>query len=399
LAESGQYRIHPALLDACLQPVVVALPASESNGATQTYLPQRLESYRVFRSPADQLWSRVTIRERRGDGTEVTADIDVMDSDGNRVAEIRALVLRRAERKAFEQLDHEIGQWLHEIRWEEAPLLPEVAKQSGAEPKGSWLILEDESGVGKSLASRLKARGEECILVSAQKEFEERGREDFAINAGRPEDFQKLLQHSGSSPQTPLRGVVYLWPLNASQASFADLERMRTEIEEGCGGLLHLIKALVAGATPMTGNLWIVTRGVQSLQVDSGVGSMAQAPASALGSTIGLEYPEIHSARIDLDPNFSDSEIDLLLQEILHERDEGEVAFRSGRRYVARLATCDAVAREQQNQSQAEPPTSLRPLRRASWTISPCVPRSGALRLRARSRSKCTRRESDSGTF
>ena len=370
LAESGQYRIHPALLDACLQPVVAALPANESNAATQTYLPQRLESYRVFRSPADQLWSRVTVRERRGDGSEITADIDIVDSDGNRVAEIRGLVLRRAERNAFVALDQEIGQWLHEIRWEEAPLLSGakesvsaalpglagVAKQADAEPKASWLILEDESGVGKSVASRLKARGEECILVSAQKEFDERGQGDFAINAGRPEDFQKLLQRIGCSPHTPLRGVVYLWPLSASQSSFANLERLRGEIEEGCGGLLHLIKALVAGATPMTGNLWIVTRGVQPLHMDSGVGSMAQAPASALGSTIGLEYPEIHSARIDLDPNSSDSEIDLLLQEILDERDEDEVAFRSGRRYVARLATCDAVAGEQKNQFQAETP-------------------------------------------
>ena len=360
LAESVQYRIHPALLDACLQPVVVALPTSDSTGAAQTYLPQRLESYRVYRRPGEELWTRVTIRERRGDGTEVAADIDVVDSDGNRVAEIRALVLRRAERKAFEQLDQEIGQWLHEIRWKETqplgieetasatlPSQGKVAKNAEAEPEGSWLILGDEGGVGKSLASRLKARGEECILVAASNEFEERGLGEFAINAGRPEEFEKLLQRCGFSPQRPLRGVVYLWPLSASQGSFADLERLRTEIEEGCGGLLHLIKALVGGTNPLTRNLWIVTRGVQPLHMASGVGSLAQAPATALGSTIGLEYPEIHCARIDLDQQSSESEIDLLLREVLHERDEDKVAFRSGRRYVARIAACGVVEEKQ----------------------------------------------------
>ena len=365
LVESSQYRIHPALLDACLQPVVAALSAGESNGAPQTYLPQRLESFRVYRSPGDRLWSRVTVRERRDEGTEVTADIDVVDYDGNRVAEIRALVLRRAERKAFDQLDQEIGQWLHEIRWEVAQPLTDLEENVSAtlpgrgkkaEPKGSWLILEDEGEAGKSLASRLKARGEECILVSAGSEFEERDPGDFVINPSRPEEFQKLLQRCGCSPQTPLHGVIYLWPLSASQGSFADLERLRTEIDEGCGGLLHLTKALVGGATPLTPNLWIVTRGAQLLQMDSGVGCLAQAPASALGSTIGLEYPEVHCARIDLDPHSSEGEVDLLLREVLYERDEDQVAFRSGHRYVARLAPCGAVAHEQQKPAEAETP-------------------------------------------
>jgi NADPH:quinone reductase-like Zn-dependent oxidoreductase/acyl carrier protein len=97
------------------------------------------------------------------------------------------------------------------------------------------------------------------------------------------------------------------------------------------------VKALVSGGSPLTNNLWIVTRGAQSVDSETALTSLSQSPTAALGSTIGLEYPELHCARVDLDPVACTDEVQTLLEEIRNEKDENLVAVRHGRRFVARL--------------------------------------------------------------
>ncbi len=109
------YRIHPAMLDAFLQPVALLLPPA------QTYLPQRLESFRLFRSPMGRAWSHVALRPGSGDDSEVAVDIDVVDGEAQKICEIRGLVLRQASRKALTPLDQEdLSEWLYELNWEES---------------------------------------------------------------------------------------------------------------------------------------------------------------------------------------------------------------------------------------------------------------------------------------
>ena len=203
--------------------------------------------------------------------------------------------------------------------------------------KGIWLIFDDRGGVGKGLETALKSDGEGCVFVSAGKKFENRGQGQFEIDASCPEHFPRLLQEAGCSNESTLNGVVYLWPLNDSSGSFQSWESLKGKIQKGCGSLLHLVKALVSGGSPLTNNLWIVTRGAQSVDSETALTSLSQSPTAALGSTIGLEYPELHCARVDLDPVASADEVQTLLEEVRNEKDENLVAVRHGRRFVARL--------------------------------------------------------------
>jgi acyl transferase domain-containing protein/NADPH:quinone reductase-like Zn-dependent oxidoreductase/SAM-dependent methyltransferase/acyl carrier protein len=130
LAETEPYRIHPAFLDACLQPIAVVLP----DAGTQTYLPHRLESFRLFLPPPDRVWSYVALRNSvGGDNDAVVADIDVLNDEGQKVCEVRGLVLRRARRDDITPLQQEdLKDWLYELDWEETPRRIGEAAQSAS---------------------------------------------------------------------------------------------------------------------------------------------------------------------------------------------------------------------------------------------------------------------------
>ena len=224
---------------------------------------------------------------------------------------------------------------------------------------GTWLVFDDADGVGAGLRTALESRGKGCILVSAGDAYEKRDDQHFEINPDCLEDFQKLLQQTAYSKDSAIDGIVYLWPLKDRSNSFEGLKNLKHRIREGCGGVVNLVKALVSGGTPPTKNLWIVTRGVHSINSESGLASLSQSPASAVGSTISLEYPEMHCVRLDLAPVGPPNEAELLLNEILSGTDESLVAFRDEHRLVARLVRSEADSQSSQKHAKVSEPYQL----------------------------------------
>ena len=201
---------------------------------------------------------------------------------------------------------------------------------------GTWLVFDDSNGTGKSLQTALTSSGRSCILVAGGYAYTKHDDEHFEINPHCPEHFRQLLQQV-LARESALEGVVYLWPLKACSDAAERWEILKGRIEEGCGGILHLTKALVSGGAPPAKNLWIVTRGAYAVNPDVGVAALAQSPASAVGSTISLEYPEIRCVRLDLAAADSANETELLLREVMAGADDSLVAFRGERRFTAKL--------------------------------------------------------------
>jgi acyl transferase domain-containing protein/NADPH:quinone reductase-like Zn-dependent oxidoreductase/SAM-dependent methyltransferase len=141
LAGTEPYRIHPAFLDACLQPVAALLP----DASAATYLPHRLESFKLFIPPPDQVWSHIALRHSvGGDNDAVVADIDVFDDEGQKVCEVRGLVLRQARRDDIVSSEQEnLQDWLYELAWEETPRRITAVAQSAAFLPGPARIADE----------------------------------------------------------------------------------------------------------------------------------------------------------------------------------------------------------------------------------------------------------------
>ncbi len=96
LAGAEQYWLHPVLLDASFQVLAAAVDQGGSEG---TFVPVKIDRVTVYRRPPAELLCRSRVRagaeNARG---SITADIDLFTPDGQRVATVEGLGLRRISR-------------------------------------------------------------------------------------------------------------------------------------------------------------------------------------------------------------------------------------------------------------------------------------------------------------
>ncbi len=120
LLEVKNYRIHPAVLDACLQVVGAAFPEI---GENITYLPMGIESVSVIGHPGGAIWVHAQTRQQVFNEPTLRADLIVFAENGERLASIQGLILARASRSAFAKINpQQLRRWLYQVEWKAQPL-------------------------------------------------------------------------------------------------------------------------------------------------------------------------------------------------------------------------------------------------------------------------------------
>lgn len=278
---------YAVLLDNGFQ-VLTRLRKGDDDGSA-VYLPVGVSELRLRASSVDTgNWAHGKLVS--SDENDVETDLRILAGDGNPVLELRGV---RARRFAMD----DCSDWFHDIEWIESP------RPADADPNmvARWIVFSDRTGFGDELCSLIRQRGEDCVQVFAD------------------EDFQRLFENIGRGPF----GIVYLWSLDASPDDLNEARKLT------CGGLLHLVQSL-AGSQ----QLWLVTRGAQAVAKDDDVSGLAQSMTWGLGKVIGIEHSELKCTRIDLE---STSQASDLWNELQTSTNEEEIAFRNGSRFVSRL--------------------------------------------------------------
>lgn len=218
--------------------------------------------------------------------------------------------IERIVRCLIEQHVEELpGGDLYQLEWRAAD--PERAAPARY---GSCLIFGDSDGAGDALARELRARGRRCTVAYSDSSTLD-GRDGEVIDPSDAAGFARLVAQVDSP-----RDVVYLWGLDSTESALI--------------GLLHLVKALAGGA-PSDMRLFVVTRNAVGPGARGAPVELAQAPLWGLGRVIALEHPDLWGGLIDLDRESTPD----LLADVCNGSTRGEqLAFRSGKRYVARLA-------------------------------------------------------------
>jgi myxalamid-type polyketide synthase MxaB len=165
--DSAPYQWHPALLDACFQVLMAALPP-----LSETYLPVGCQRLTVWARPSDEIWSYAKVRSVTSEekGT-LTADLQLFSKEGQLYGEIVGLQLKRANRQAVLGKPR-WAEWLYKVVWQADEKGSEMADGS-KEPyiaqeehlSGDWLILAERGGLGESLASAWRDQGMDYLLV------------------------------------------------------------------------------------------------------------------------------------------------------------------------------------------------------------------------------------------
>jgi acyl transferase domain-containing protein/surfactin synthase thioesterase subunit/acyl carrier protein len=334
------YRLHPVITDAGFR-IAEAMFADEDS--EQIHLPFGISGFSCEKAASGPVWVKASGRQHKQ--TRVV-NLELFNDDGGRIATVEDLTLRsvpvfslqRAMSKPRASKDV-LNEWLYQFHWEE---MNDRLNADGGNRKhesegvnsdeNSWLILADDSGIGARLADRMHANGYKVQVASEIDEVE------------------KCLQSAEAQTFT---GVVHLWGIDAREAS-------------PDSALLNTLKVVQAFSQDgIAATHWLVTRGAQSV-VNDDVVSPWQTRFWGFGRTLQVEHPgqlgaciDLHSAVVgnssvvgknagagniavaDAQADISEDELDLLIAELSQQfaiaGTETEVAYRGGRRHVARL--------------------------------------------------------------
>jgi acyl transferase domain-containing protein/acyl carrier protein len=207
------------------------------------------------------------------------------------------------------------------------------AAQAAPRPPGWWLLFADQGGVASALAERLRQRGERAVLVR-RGDFRPLCRDCFQADPERPEDMRRLLQELPGGPER-FRGIVHLWSLDAEPAGETLPDWPDDAHALGCLSVLHLVQASAAMRWAERPRLYLVTRGAQPVRRGE-VPAVGQGTLWGLGRNLRSEHPELRCTLIDLGAG-SPQEARSLLDELLRDDVEDEVALRGSDRLVHRL--------------------------------------------------------------
>ncbi len=364
--DAPRYHVHPALGDALLQAMAGIVPL-EADGTFSpfTYMPVGVRSVRVMAAIDDfeqplYAYAMRTSSESSPGPERVEGNVYLVDEAGNVIVAMEGVAVQRVGRSAGPAAV-DTSDWLYRVAWQSQPLDAAVETTTSA-ATGAWLILADSQGVGKALADRLAERGQASVVVEPNKEFQFDAVDSANGKPGRhataqldPLDeaqYRGLFETAFTKPNRPCLGVVHLWSLDVTDEPPGGAPPARPQPLNICGGAVQLVRGLVRAGLPKAPPLWLVTAGAQSVDdAESTPVAVRQAPLVGLGRVAALEQPDYRTRLVDLDPasvvHHAGEAAVALADELTADRADGEVAYRGGQRYVARLVHDAALVEAQ----------------------------------------------------
>jgi len=308
------YQLHPVIIDASFRIDGALFPDDD---VEHIYLPFGISEFSCTQAAGDTIWVKATGRQQNK--TRII-DLELFNEDGLRIAVIENFTLRsvpvfslqRALTKPRASKDV-LSEWLYEFTWEEDSEDAEAITDNTDNDK--WLLLSDAQGIAAELMHRMEQQGHEVRVAKSIGEF------DALIKANKAQD---------------IKGIVHLWGMDASEA----------EPDAALLNSLQVVQSLSRAG--IAARHWLVTKGAQAVKAQEQV-SPWQTQYWGFGRTLQVEHSELMGACIDLDASVNtEINIDSLLTVLGKTNSATELAFRHGKRYVARLTRPEPIGETQQ---------------------------------------------------
>ncbi|GHH92970.1 type I polyketide synthase [Streptomyces capillispiralis] len=343
----GLHHFHPALLDASGHAMAAARPLTVP-GEEGVFVLGGIDEVRFHERPSASLYSHARLLPSPREDSFV-ADIDIRDTDGRLIAQMRGLRLQYLAGHAPDLLHPHpedpvtttgttslpipgSGQdtWLHTLGWEEAPLTSDTGSAPARD--GFWLVLTDSGPTGRALVRELTGRGQRVVAVTAGAGRLAGAGDRYRIDPAQEDQYREVL--ADVAREGTCRGIVHLWALDARAGLDATPAEIRRAHLLSAHSVLHLTRALERQSLGDP-RLWLVTQLAQATGAGESVRHPFQAVLWGLGRTLAAESPALAPRLVDLDR--SAAGVVALADLLERPDDEDQVALRDGRRVAARL--------------------------------------------------------------
>ncbi|MFJ6104905.1 amino acid adenylation domain-containing protein [Streptomyces sp. NPDC092359] len=304
---AAEHHVHPVLLDACFQALLVAgLPDATDEPGGGMLLPLTIEAVRTVPVGDRPLWAHATVTRRADD--ELVGDIALYTEDGEPLGHVRGFRAADVEQVSSTVGVSTIDGWLAELTWSEAPLEGGADGQDAAvDPVppvgGGWLLLADRpGGVADRLSALAGAGGARCHLVRPGDRyvFDPAGR-DSRVVPGSADDLRRLLADLAAvDPDAPAPDtVVHLWNLDLPALEDTARKDLDAHGAVGAYSVIALAQALHDDPrqTAAPAALHLVTRGAQAAVPGEPVAPLG-APAWGIGRVLRHQELTAHRGRL-----------------------------------------------------------------------------------------------------
>ncbi|MDJ0754430.1 MAG: type I polyketide synthase [Ardenticatenaceae bacterium] len=312
LGDVSRYQLHPGLIDSAFHVLASCEPelAAELVSGDYLYIPFHIDRIRLLRAAeaGRPLWVHAQTHpsESAMGPKRMKGDIRIYDEDGLLIGEIVGFEGRRASRAAVERSVQQVEaeEWFYESSWQVSEWTP-AADEVG---ERRWLVIGSDV-----IAAQLRALGDGAEETSVEQLSEKLRSEDR------------------------FDGLVFAaHDLKVTADSLA--HEMPALQEQLCGSLLKIVGELSQSAQEPAPRLAVVTMEGRHVRGDEGISTVVQAPLWGMSRVAGLEHPEWGVMSIDLaqdEESAWGAQVRSALSEAMVR--EGEVAYRSGERYLPRL--------------------------------------------------------------
>ncbi len=326
--EIGQYRFHPALIDAAFQ-TQLAAPLFAYAADESAYLPVRIRRSAIYGPPEENMTAHVRVVSAGKD--EMESDITMISDSGEPLAVFKGFTVRSlsaSSRVSPERVDRQ----LYEIDWIADPEMQNRPQNETATDGMSWLIFVDSAGVGQALAEHMRGSGQRVQTVVHQPVdtlTEVAG--GYGLNPRQPSQLRQLLE-AHLDKEGGLAGIIDCWPMDMRTDDPAE-----TNDHIGFFTILHLVKAFADHHT-IQPRLYLVTANAQPAPRTEAV-AVEQAAIWGLGRVIGhQEFVKQWGGLIDIDAAGEHLETAARVwAHIVGDDGEDQIAFRGSATFVPRL--------------------------------------------------------------
>jgi polyene macrolide polyketide synthase len=331
-ADIRGYVIPPPLLDGAIHSLAVGLLNEDGDSL---FLPVGMKRVRLTAKISDTLicYAKWT----QPDGELRTADLTLMDTDGNVVGEIESLQVRQTSRSALRQLSGNGSErLLYQMQWQKFRL------PAASVTKRNWLIVGNRPGLAKRLIDAGHEVESVSLIPSQASDSSEDPPPSPAIDWDRQIDTENVPS-----------GILWDFTDDRLTDGRSSLTRLH------CESILSLAQTLAANnigsiecgfqlLTTHATHVGVedaVARDFQSAEVTGAVDSLAEAVGAVdphqakylgLGRVLGAEQPEFRCRLIDVD-QFSETTEAALFDFLVTETKESQFAIRDGQFHVPRL--------------------------------------------------------------
>ncbi len=348
IADGTRYGIHPALLDACFQAAIHVIPEEESFPPEATYLPVRIERFRIYRSiPVEGgLFARATLIGADAAAGSVHANLWLADAEGNVLADVVGMELMRVAG----ELPSAATESLYSLDWifAEAENKTYSATQADALLPSklsaeNWLIFADSIGIAEAMKHAVETAGGLCTLVRPGSGFRKIAEAEFEINPRLPQDLERLLAEAALNERV-LTAVVHLWTLDTDSFPAYGADGLIRSQALGSQSVPTLVQAIAKANLETLPRLWLVTAGAITVAGSTDLPRIENAPMWGIGLTVAREHPELRTTLVDLSGTPDSIEALRLVLEMCADRREDRIALRGNATYLARITHFSPVA-------------------------------------------------------